>query len=69
MRKNKSWKEPKVGISFRAKMILSFGLFTFIVIVLLWLFQTLWLDDIYRSLKLRELDRCADSAVSIASSA
>ena len=69
MRKNKPWKEPKVGISFRAKMILSFGLFTFIVIVLLWLFQTLWLDDIYRSLKLRELDRCADSAVSLASSA
>ena len=56
----------KSGITFRARMILAFGLFTAIVIILLWMFQTLWLDDIYRSLKLRELDRCADAAVSAA---
>ena len=68
MRTGKNAGEGRRGISFRARMILAFGLFTGIVIVLLWLFQTLWLDDIYRSLKLRELDRCADSAVSAASS-
>ena len=56
------------GISFRTRMIFAFGLFTAIVIILLWMFQTLWLDDIYRSLKLRELDRCADAAVSAAAS-
>jgi signal transduction histidine kinase len=50
-------------------MILAFGVFTLLVIVLLWMFQTLWLDDIYRSLKLKELDRCADAAVSLTLSA
>ena len=68
MRTDKRRGRERGGISFRARMILSFGLFTGIVIVLLWLFQTLWLDDIYRSLKMRELDRCADAAVSAASS-
>ena len=70
MRKDKTKIQgEKHGISFRAKMILAFGLFTLLVIVLLWLFQTVWLDDIYRSLKMRELDRCADEAVSITLSA
>ena len=70
MRKSKSaGTDLSRGISFRTRMILAFGLFTVLVIVLLWLFQTLLLDDIYRSLKLRELDRCANAAVRLTTTA
>lgn len=41
-------------------MIAAFAVFTILVIAILWLFQTVLLDDIYRTLKLNELQKCAD---------
>ena len=57
MRKSKS--ESRFP-SLRAKMFLSFGLFCVIVLAVLWLFQTVLLDDVYKTLKLYELEKCAD---------
>jgi len=56
-RKNNSEKRYP---SLRVRMLLSFGLFSLIVLAVLWLFQIVLLDDIYRSLKLRDLEKCAD---------
>ncbi|MBQ8332235.1 MAG: two-component sensor histidine kinase [Clostridia bacterium] len=56
-RKNKS--ERRFS-SLRAKMFLSFALFCVIVLAVLWLFQMVLLDDIYRALKLNSLEKCAD---------
>ena len=41
------------------KMILSFAMFGFAVLVILWLFQTVLLDDIYMHLKQSALSKCA----------
>ncbi len=41
-------------------MIAAFAVFTVLVLAILWVFQTVLLDDIYRSLKLNELQKCAD---------
>lgn len=41
-------------------MFFSFALFGVIVLAVLWLFQIVLLDDIYRALKLNELEKCAD---------
>ena len=46
--------------SLRGRMIAAFALFTVLVLAVLWVFQTVLLDDIYRSLKLKELQKCAD---------
>lgn len=45
-------------------MIAAFAVFTVIVLAILWLFQTVLLDDIYSSLKLGELESCAEEVVS-----
>ena len=58
MRKSKS---QKGGISLRGRVTLAFALFVLIVLAVLWLFQTVLLDDLYRSVRLRDLDRCADT--------
>lgn len=49
------------------QLITAFFAFAVLVLALLWLFQTVFLDDIYRTLKLRDIDNCADSAVSFVS--
>ena len=49
-------------------MILAFLIFTLSVLALLWLFQVVLLDDIYRGLKLRSIDRCADAVCESAES-
>ena len=41
-------------------MIAAFTVFTVLVLAVLWVFQTVLLDDIYRGLKLNELQKCAD---------
>ena len=43
--------------------MIAFIAFTVLVLAVLWLFQTVFLDDIYRHLKLRDIDKCADSTV------
>ncbi len=64
MLKNKIKNEEKAHkerfFSLRGRMIIAFAVFTVIVLALLWLFQTVLLDDIYRSLKLGELKKCAN---------
>ena len=40
-------------------MIAAFAVFTALVLAILWLFQTVLLDDIYRTLKLNEVEKCA----------
>jgi len=41
------------------RLLLSYALFTFIVLLLLWVFQTFLLDDLYRLVKNHELDQCS----------
>ena len=48
------------GSSLRTRMIAAFALFSVIVLAVLWVFQTVLLDDIYSNLKIRDLDHCAD---------
>lgn len=54
------------NVSLRAKMVMSFALFGIIVLGILWLFQEVLLDDIYRLLKQSDLDRCAKEMVAAA---
>lgn len=42
-------------------MVLYFGIFVLLILAVLWLFQTVLLDDIYMLLKQRELNKCADN--------
>lgn len=55
-------KKEKKTVSIRSRLIFAFIAFTVIVLVLLWLCETVFMGDIYRALKLRAVDRCADSA-------
>ncbi len=57
MRKNKHFEK---NISLRARILMAFALFALIVVMLLWLFQSFLLDDIYKNLKMRDLQNCAD---------
>ncbi|MCR5683044.1 MAG: HAMP domain-containing protein, partial [Clostridiales bacterium] len=57
--------KEKRGISLRGRLIVAFLLFTAAVLVVLWLFETVLLDDIYRSLKLRDIDKCAAEAAAL----
>jgi hypothetical protein len=43
-----------------ARIFIAFAVFSVIVVGILWLFQSVLLDDIYRGLKIRELGKCAD---------
>ncbi len=52
--------KKKRGPSLRNGILLSFVLFVAITLGVLWLFQTVWLDDIYKTLKMRDLESCAD---------
>lgn len=45
--------------SFRTRLLRVFVLFIAIVITLLWLFQTFLMDDLYHSVKSKELSECA----------
>ena len=45
-------------------MVLSFAIFAVAVLAVLWIFQTVLLDDIYMLLKERELSECADEVSS-----
>lgn len=47
-------------------MLLSFLFFALIVLAVLWLFQIILLDDIYRSLKMNELNRFAEEMSDLA---
>ncbi|MBE6709505.1 MAG: HAMP domain-containing protein [Ruminococcaceae bacterium] len=46
--------------SLRVRLIAAFAVFTVLVLAILWLFQTVLLDDIYRTLKLNEAETCAE---------
>ncbi len=52
-------------MSLRLRMILAFTGFTAIVLGVLWLTQTVWLDDIYRFLKTRDLEHCAEEVTAV----
>jgi len=57
-KKNKSADRlPRMGM--RGRLILAFAVFAVIVIGLLWLFQTVWIDNLYEAVKYRELSKCA----------
>lgn len=51
------------GFSVRGKIYITFILFTLIAIGLLWLFQFVFLDQIYRAIKMGHLDRGADAII------
>ena len=60
-RKNKRYRADSEHLfSLRGRMIAAFALFTVLVLAVLWVFQTVLLDDIYRGLKLNELQKSAD---------
>lgn len=44
----------------RAKLLIAFLVFGAIVLAVLWFFQTVLLGDVYRSLKLRDMEKCAN---------
>ena len=46
-------------------MILAFTAFALAVLAVLWLFQTVWLDDLYQILKKRDLTHCADAVAEL----
>ncbi len=50
---------PEHMMSMKGKLLLGFLLFGAMVIAVLWFFQTVLLSDVYRSLKLRDLNKCA----------
>ena len=56
MRKDKT---SDRNLTLGARIFIAFTVFSLIVIGILWLFQTMFLDDIYRGIKTRELGRCA----------
>lgn len=49
------------GIKLRLKVFLYFAFFTAMILLILWLFQTMFLSDIYENIKLKELYRSADT--------
>ena len=49
------------GVSLRLKMVAAFLCFSIVVLGTLWVFQILLLDDIYRAVKCRNLERCAET--------
>ena len=57
MRKDKTSDKT---LTLGARIFIAFTVFSLIVIGILWLFQSIFLDDIYRGIKTRELGRCAD---------
>ncbi len=44
----------------RLKLLIAFLVFGAIVLAVLWFFQTVLLGDVYRSLKLRDMEKCAN---------
>lgn len=48
-------------ISIKWKLFIFFGLFTIIIIGLLWLFQVVFLDDFYKVIKEKEVKRAAEA--------
>ena len=56
-------KEKKPS-SLALKVFRYFAAFTAFVLVFLWLFQIVFLDDIYRVVKLGDMKNCADSVCS-----
>lgn len=59
--RNKRYGDTGHLLGLRGRLIVAFAVFTVLVLALLWLFQTVLLDDIYRGLKLNELHKCADA--------
>ncbi len=53
-------KTEKQPLSLAKKIFISFALFTLLVLVLLWLMQVVFLDDIYQTVKLRDLKNCTE---------
>ena len=47
------------AFSIRSRVFGFLALFTAIILVVLWLFQTVFLDDIYKAVKMHDLQKCA----------
>lgn len=58
MQKNKT--KQKKQMSLRGRIMIAFSVFAGVVLALLWIFQTFFLEDIYKFLKISELQKCAD---------
>ena len=65
--KPKNKKSPMAGgVSLRTRMLIAFALFCGIVLAVMWIFQTVLLDDIYKAQKTRDLEKCADTVAEAA---
>ena len=60
----KKSEEKKSKISLKWKITLSLFIFTGIIIVILWLFQVVFLGDIYETIKYRQLEYASDAILS-----
>lgn len=70
---NKGADKPKITkkhtkksrkVSMRAWIFIAFIIFSAVVLAALWLTQTVFMDDLYKRVRLSELDKCADVLVS-----
>ena len=53
-------KKLKKGISIKWKLIILLMCFSAAIIILLWLFQVVFLDSFYKSIKINGVRSCAD---------
>lgn len=61
---NKGSEKSKKALPLRFKLIGFFLLFAFAMLILLWLFQIVFLDDFYRMIKTEQLKACTSSVAS-----
>lgn len=53
-------KSKKRKASLKVKLIVAFLVFTVVMLVVLWIFQTVFLDDFYRLIKKNQIEKTAD---------
>lgn len=55
---NKTKKRPR--LSMRSRVFITFAAFSIAVLAVLWVSQTVFMDDLYKNVRLREIRKCAD---------
>lgn len=58
--KMNKYAQTRKKVSMRVRIFAAFIIFSAVVLVLLWLSQTFFMDDLYKNVRLSELERCAD---------
>lgn len=61
--KHKTKKQKFKGLSVKWKIFIYFSVFTLIMLILLWLFQIVFLNSFYRLIKTNEIKECAEEII------